>query len=129
MNRVKVAIILTFAFALAVSVIGIAQQKSTEGQTAEQQRGAMMSQMGAMMEQCRQHCQATSNTIDQLNKIVDEAKRSNDPAKMRAALESVQKPLADMKNHMSMCMSNMNMMENMRGKMMGEQKNKAPEKK
>jgi predicted RNase H-like nuclease (RuvC/YqgF family) len=129
MNRTKFAVIVTLTLAFALSIVGIAQQKSaTQGQKTEQQRGGSM-QMGDMMAACREHCQATSNSIDQLNKTIDEAKRSNDPAKMRAALESVQKPLTDMKNHMSMCMSMMNMMQNMHGGTTEGEKNKAPEKK
>ena len=84
--------------------------------------------MGDMMTACREHCQSTNNSIDQLNRTTDEAKKSNDPAKMRAALESAQKPLADMKDHISMCMSMMDMMKNMRGGT-GEPTNKSSEKK
>jgi hypothetical protein len=46
---------------------------------------------------------------------MNEAKESNDPAKMRAALDQAQKPLADMKQHMTMCMNMMGMMQNMHG--------------
>jgi uncharacterized protein YlxW (UPF0749 family) len=98
MNKMTFAVIVTLTLTLALSIGGIAQQKSTaQGQKTEQQRSGPM-QMGDMMAACREHCQATSNSIDQLSKTIDEAKRSNDPAKMRAALESLQKPLADMKN-------------------------------
>jgi hypothetical protein len=125
MRTSKPLIIATFVLLLAVSIAGIAQQQKSTAQTP--QRGGSM-QMGDMMTACREHCQSTSNSIDQLSRTIDEAKKSNDPAKMRAALESVQKPLADMKNHMSMCMSMMDMMKNMHGGT-GEPTNKAPEKK
>ena len=55
-------------------------------------------------------------TIDQLTGTIDDVKASNDPAKMRAALDQVQKPLADMKGHMNGCMSMMSMMEKMHQK-------------
>ena len=72
--------------------------------------------MGDMMKGCQEHCQATTKSIDQLTRTIDEAKASNDPAKMRAALDQAGKPLSDMKQHMTMCMNMMKMMENMRGK-------------
>ena len=72
-------------------------------------------QMGGMMEECQKHCLATSNSIDRLNKMMEDARRSNDPAKMRLALENAQKPLTEMKNHMSSCMSMMKMMGGMQG--------------
>ena len=50
---------------------------------------------------------------------IDEAKQSNDPAQMRAALEEAQKPLAGMKDHMRMCQHMMSMMQNMHGGMGG----------
>ncbi|MBY0507759.1 MAG: hypothetical protein K2X03_27855 [Bryobacteraceae bacterium] len=71
--------------------------------------------MGDMMKNCREHCQRTTGMIDQLTKQMDEARQSNDPAKMRSALEGAQKPLAEMKDHMSMCMNMMDMMQKMGG--------------
>jgi hypothetical protein len=121
----KPLIIVSFALALALSVAGVAQQQKS---TTQPQKGGGAMQMSDMMAACREHCQATGNTIDQLNKTIDDAKKSNDPAKMRAALESVQKPLAVMKSHMSMCMSMMDMMQKMHGGTSAEP-NKSPEKK
>jgi uncharacterized protein YlxW (UPF0749 family) len=92
MNLKKTLIIATFVLLLTVSIVAVGQQQKSSSPT-QQQRGSM--QMGDMMTACREHCQSTSNTIDQLNKTIDDAKRSNDPTKMRAALESVQKPLAE----------------------------------
>lgn len=81
--------------------------------------------MDDMMKGCREHCQATTKSIDQMTKMMDEAKASNDPAKMRAALDQAQKPLAAMKEHMNMCMNMMSMMEKMHGK--GGMMNKGPQ--
>jgi len=47
---------------------------------------------------------------------LEDAEQSNDPARMRAALGQARKSLAEMKNHMSMCMNMMDMMEKMHGK-------------
>src|SRR2546426_6182561 len=63
-----------------------------------------------MIEECRTHCQATTTSIDQLTKRMEEAKQSNDPVQMRAALDEAQKPLTDMREHMAMCMNMMSMM-------------------
>jgi plastocyanin domain-containing protein len=71
--------------------------------------------MQDMMANCREHCQKTSASIDQLLGRIDEAKKSNDPARLRSALDEVQKPLTEMKNHMNMCMSMMSMMGNTMG--------------
>jgi hypothetical protein len=76
-----------------------------------QQPGGMS--MGDMMKSCQEHCRMTSASIDNINKVAEEAKRTNDPAKMRQALDEVQKPLASMKEHMTMCMNMMGMMQKM----------------
>jgi hypothetical protein len=72
--------------------------------------------MDEMMQECRKHCQETTKSIDQTTKMMDEAGQSNAPARMRAALDQAQKELVGMKNHMSMCMSMMDMMEKTHGK-------------
>jgi outer membrane murein-binding lipoprotein Lpp len=72
--------------------------------------------MGDMMKGCREHCQATAKLIDQLNTSLRDAKASNDVNKMRVAIDQAQKPLTEMKEHMTMCMNMMNMMEKMHGK-------------
>jgi hypothetical protein len=97
--------ILTVTVVLGISLLAIAQQPGKQG--------AMT--MGEMMKSCQEHCRMTSASIDNMNKTIDEAKRSNDPAKMRQALDEVQKPLASMKEHMNMCMNMMGMMQKMHG--------------
>lgn len=94
---------------------------STLAQQTQQQKPSTMQgkpemSMDGMMKGCREHCEQTSASIDQLTKTMDEAKQSNDPAKMRAALDQAQKPLTDMKQHMSMCMNMIGMMQKMHGK-------------
>ncbi|HJT70837.1 MAG TPA: hypothetical protein VJ731_11605 [Terriglobales bacterium] len=105
---VKLNVIAVFsAFLLLGWSVVLAQQPGKSGA----QQGGM--KMDDMMKSCQQHCQRTTASIDQLTKEMEEAKQSNDPAKMRKALEDAQKPLADMKNHMSMCMNMMDMMQKM----------------
>jgi hypothetical protein len=61
------------------------------------------------MKECRQHCQRTRESAANLQKTLEDAKQSNDPAKMRNAIEQAQKPLAEMQSHMDMCMNMMGM--------------------
>lgn len=105
-----------FSLALVLTALAAAQQSDAPPTT---QPGDKMS-MGSMMKQCMQHCQTTSKSIDQASKAIEEARNSNDPAQMKEALGQAQKQLAGMKEHMSGCMD---MMQNMRGNMMGEMKN------
>jgi len=77
--------------------------------------------MDDMMKNCREHCQMSMKSMDGLAKTVADAKASNDPAKMRAALDQVENPHADMRQHMNMCMNMMTMMQNMQRMMGGQQ--------
>ena len=98
---------------LSASIMAHAQAPSgQQKQTPSTQYSQAMS-MPDMMKSCQEHCQVTSKTIDQLTRTIDDAKASNDPATMRAALDQVQQPLADMKGHMNGCMSMMSMMSMM----------------
>jgi len=51
-----------------------------------------------------------------------EAQQSNDPTQMQTALEQAQQPLAEMKDHMTMCMNMMSMMQQRQGGMGGHMK-------
>lgn len=95
--------------ALLVAAL-LAQQPS--GKTGQQ--GSSMN-MADMMKQCKDHCQRATTALDQTRKDIQAAEQSNDPAKMRAALQQADKGLSEMSQHMNSCMSMMNMMENMRG--------------
>jgi hypothetical protein len=110
-NRAKGVIALGAALLLGVSAI--AQQQSPTAKP-QQPTNKMMS-MDDMMKGCREHCEKTMSSIDQTNSTMEQAKQSNDPAQMRAAIEQGQKSLAEMKEHMSMCMSMMDMMQKKQG--------------
>src|ERR1051326_9031350 len=123
------ALILSAAIALSLGVIATSQS-SAQQKTA--QKGDMKSMgdmsMGGMMKQCHEHHDAMTKNMDEASKALDGAKQSNDPAKMRAAIDQAQKQLAEMNEHMSMCGNMMNMMEKMGGMggMMKESQNKPP---
>ena len=51
--------------------------------------------------------------------VIREARQSNDPSRMRAALDQVETSLADTQQRLSGCTTMMNNMSNMMGMMMG----------
>lgn len=106
--------------AMMVFVFAIALAALAADQTGPQADTGKMS-MGDMMTRCMSNCQAVSKSIDETSRTIDEAKGSNDPAKMRAALDRAQQQLAQMKEHMSGCTS---MMKRMQDDMMHGQENK-----
>ncbi len=101
---------------LMTLIVAVAQGQSASQTQKPAQPAEQTMSMGDMMKGCREHCQATTKSIDQVTKTIDDAKASNDPAKMRAALDEARTPLAEMKEHMGMCMNMMSMMEKMHGK-------------
>lgn len=98
-----------------VFMLAIAMAQNNSGTPQSQEQGGGMSGMMDMMQQCRQHCQQTQQSGERLSKVIAEAKQSNDPAKMRAALDQVEKQQSDMRQHMTMCMRSMDKMGNMPG--------------
>jgi DNA-binding ferritin-like protein len=111
---IKITIIMSLALAFGIAAPAAPQQSAEP--TQQKQPGKQMMTMDEMMQECRKHCQETTKSIDQTTKMMDEAGQSNAPARMRAALDQAQKELVGMKNHMSMCMSMMDMMEKTHGK-------------
>ena len=67
------------------------------------------------MQNCRNTMQPMMQTNSQAKKDIEAAKASNDPAKMRSALDEAEKAIEGMNTHMTTCMSMMNMMQNMHG--------------
>ena len=90
------------------------QQKQSSPQKGEMKSMEPMS-MDKMMKECSEHHQAMTKAMDQMSKTLEDAKQSNDPANMRAAIDQAQKQLANMKEHMNMCGNMMNMMQKMQG--------------
>lgn len=103
-----------------VMTAGLVAQ-SPKNPSAESQKNGQMMSMDNMMKQCRDHCTKASKQMDDVMKMMNDARQSNDVNKMRAAMDQMQQPMADMKEHMNGCMSMMDMMQKMSG-MMGEKK-------
>lgn len=93
----------------------------------EMQKGHKTSK-DQMMQSCHKNMQSMMDSNAQTTKDIQAAKQSNDPAKMRAALDEAEKALSPMNEHMKNCMSMMKNMQGMGGKM-GESDQKAQEKK
>lgn len=96
-----------------LSVLGLLLFAFVSLPAQESGRGMQNMSMQDMMANCKEHCQKTTASLDQLMARMDEAKKSNDPVRMKSALDEAQKPLAEMKQHMNMCMSMMSMMGKM----------------
>jgi Ferritin-like domain len=112
-----------FVLAMMLAAGGVpAQEKHEPAQKGEMKSMGMS--MEGMMKECREHHQAMTKSIDQMSKTLEGTKQSNDPAKMRAAIDQAQKHLAEMKEHMAMCSKMMGMMEKMEG-MKGMMKDKS----
>lgn len=103
----SILVVAVSVFAWSCSIPGSAQK-------SEMKSTGKMS-MDDMMKHCKEHHQSAMKSIDQMTKVMDGAKQSNDPAKMRSALDQSQKHLAQMKEQMTMCGNMMNMMEKMHG--------------
>ena len=117
--------------ALAASALFVsAQQPTTSNQSSQGMQGMQgmhsgqmqHGNMNQMMQNCRNTMQPMMQTNAQAKKGIEAAKASNDPAKMRSALDEAEKAIDGMNNHMNACMSMMQNMHGMMGSgMMGEQ--------
>jgi hypothetical protein len=110
-HRIIRTAILVLPLTLAILTISLPQTPEVSGQP---QSGEPMKAMDEMMKECSKHQQAMMNSIDQMTKMMQEAKQSNNPTKMRDALDQSQRSLMDAKDRMTMCMA---MMQNMSGGM------------
>jgi hypothetical protein len=117
----KVSMLFVSIGLILVTTVGCAalQSSAEQSQDPRQQRKESQTMgkmsMDDMMKQCKEHHQSAMKSIDQMNKMMDGAKQSNDPGKMRSALDQSQKQLGEMKEQMTMCGKMMNMMEKMHG--------------
>lgn len=130
-------LLLTVGAAAALTLFVSAQQPATGNQQNQGTQGMQGMQgmqemqsgqtqhrnMSQMMQNCRKTMQPMMQANSQAKKDIEAAKGSNDPAKMRSALDEAEKAIDGMNTHMTTCMSMMNMMQNMHGMMGGQQSN------
>jgi YHS domain-containing protein len=99
---------------IAAAALLAAAVWAQQGQSSPEHEKSMS--MTEMMKNCRQHCESTSKSLEEMESMMNDAKESNDPAEMRAAMARMQKSMAEMKEHMDGCMRMMGMMGRMHGK-------------
>ena len=123
MKRQSVCFFTAIALGILLAAGAVTGQEKHEPAQKGEMKSTGMSMEG-MMKECNDHHQAITKGIDEATKTLEGAKQSNDPAKMRAAIDQVQKHLTEMKEHMAMCSNMMSMMEKMEG-MKGMMKDKS----
>jgi hypothetical protein len=64
--------------------------------------GAAMMPMCNMAD-CAEKCESMSASADRALALIDESRQSDDPVKLRAALDAARIPLVTMKEHMASC--------------------------
>lgn len=94
-NITKLAIV-TLALLLSAGLV-LAQHNHAASQSNRAASG------DDMMKACQKHGSETMAALDKLEKTIAAGRDSNDPSKMKAALDDAQKQLAEAKHHMSMC--------------------------
>jgi hypothetical protein len=119
--------------ALALTVFVAAQQSESTPQQQKQGMQGMEGMQGMqgqhgntsqMMQECHKNMQTLQQTNEKARQEIGTAKQSNDPAKMRAALDEADKALAGVSDHMQKCEGMMQHMQGMSGMMSGQQKDK-----
>lgn len=116
--------VLSFMLIITLAVFALAQRPaSSQQQQKPQQQQTQPMSMDQMMQECRKHCDATTTMLESLIRQAEDAKKSGDVPKMRAALDNAQQQAQEMKKHIEMCRSMMDMMQ-----MMQKQPAKPPQK-
>lgn len=101
MSTMKTFVSSAGAVLMLISLAGNAQE-STDRQAEQPHSMNRMSMK--MMHDCMSHCQAMSGSMQELRSTVEEARESNDPEQMRAALEQVTEHMPEMQGKMGGCM-------------------------
>ena len=142
MRFLKSSVLAIAAGALVLSLS--AQQSNTSKgqqmqgmQQGQMQSGQMMQQgqmsMREMMRNCRSKMQSMMGSMmqsnDEVKKDIEAAKESNDPARMRAALDEAEKLLNSVDDHTNTRPNMVNMMQGPRGMcgMMSDQSGQKPQ--
>jgi hypothetical protein len=112
----QLRVLLSGAVILSGLQLGQAPGQEKQSPSQKNQMKSMENMPSAgMMKDCMEHHQATMKSIDEINKIMDGAKQSNDIGKMKSAMDQAQKQLTEMKQHMTKCGDMMSMMHKMQG--------------
>ena len=91
------------------------ENQGMQGMKGMQMGKGQKSSNSQMMQDCHKTMQSMMDSNAQTTKDIEAAKQSNDPAKMRTALDEAQKALTGMNDRMRKCMDMMGGMQNMHG--------------
>jgi hypothetical protein len=100
-QMVKTSNVMLMALLTLVLGAGVAMAQQDHAAMTDQSQST--SKSGDMMKSCHKYGSETMATLDRLEKAIAEGRESNDPAKMRMALDTAQKQLVEARRHMSMC--------------------------
>jgi len=92
MRFLNISVFVGVVSAVTLSAGQVRAQEQMPSQKSEMKSMGKMS-MDEMMKECKEHHQSAMKSIDQMSKVMDGAKQSNDPAKMRAVLDQVRSTL------------------------------------
>lgn len=96
-NRTRILIGMAVLLLSATLVVAQHNHGGSTDQSAQQTSSE------DMMKSCQKHGSETMAALDKLEKTIAAGRESNDPARMKAALDQAQSQLAEAKHHMSMC--------------------------
>lgn len=104
----------------AAALLAPPQAALAEKHEHEDQQGQMAPQQGmpGMMERCMQHHQQVMSGLDQMARDMEQARASNDPARMREALDRSVRQMRQMRSQMQANMRDMQAMRSRMGSMM-----------
>ena len=92
--RFRVAVAAVCLAGLAVGSIAFAQHEGHQMSAAPAGSGA-----------CAEHSRVSLEIIDRAQRRLEESRQTNNPARMRAAMDDLQQALAELKTHLSLCVS------------------------
>ncbi len=99
--------LLALALTLLAGASALAQQSQNKKQLSSPQDTEQTMKMDEMMKGCHDRHHKRTDSVNKTAEVVERAEKSNDPAQMRAALIQTREMLAEMKDDMDMCMTNM----------------------
>lgn len=92
--RSRVAIVAAFLAGLGAATAAFAQHE-----------GHQMLAAPAGMGACAEHSRASLEIIDRAQRRLEESRQTNSPARMRSAMDDLQRALAELRTHQSLCVS------------------------
>lgn len=107
----RIVVVLIGVGLLVGSPLHVLAEQEHGGHAHNEQTGAQMSNE-AGQGHC-EHCQQSAKDLDEVLAKLNTAKQSNDIAEIRATLNEVQQPLAQLKEHMATCPMKMSKAEGM----------------